>query len=113
MIKSAKLSGAISLVQNHIPSELRALFGAQREQDSGPFQAGEFIDCKSPKIFGYGLTPQGWKVVGHTPQGQYKIRTPQGDNLVHDASNIELHFRRADPNAKPFNPKRFERSSAV
>lgn len=72
------------------------------------FQIGEKIDCKGPQYVGYGDNPQGWTVVGHDDdKGMYVIETAEGERQTHFKWNIEYQFKPADPNAKPFDPNRF------
>lgn len=76
------------------------------------FKVGESIDCKSSRSCGYGLNPQGWTVKGNEknePFGDtYIIETAEGEMQKHFKWNIENHFKPAVPDAKPFDPHRFE-----
>jgi len=77
------------------------------------FPVGKKIDCKSPRIFGYGLNPLGWEVKGYTKDSRgadtYIIKNDKGEEQLHFKWNIENQFKPANPKAKPFNPKRFTR----
>ena len=77
------------------------------------FKVGQMIDCKSPQHIGYGLNPLGWTVRGCEKEDNsgfdvYVIETAEGDTHTYTKWNIENHFKPADPDAKPFDPHRFE-----
>ena len=76
------------------------------------FEVGAKIDCKGPNYAGYGLDPQGWTVTGHGKDkfggDAYTIETAAGETQTHFKWNIENQFKIANPNATPFDPKRFQ-----
>jgi hypothetical protein len=75
------------------------------------FDVGQKIDIKNPMTFGYGLNPQGFEIVDFGRDDDYQdgfyLVKADGEIQKHFKSNIESHFKPANPNAKLLNPNRF------
>ncbi len=71
------------------------------------YHPGDRLEVVSPWVFGFGLNPVDWTVLGYTDDGHYRIEEEDGKEHVHFRWSIENYFRLRRFGSRPLDPNRF------